>query len=221
MPPSDGIPAPAELMVEVQRRLESLYELPEQSPVSDFLLAPDEASSLPGGGSRTLLRQEGEDIALGVVLEASVAEALRARDPRQRLDQGNLGPFCTLIEEVSHFVYLLFCAQAARTVTQLELELQGELDKYLSVVFLLSLQNEGAVAPGLREALFREYHLVAGLEPAQEERYRAASDLAFRYTGWLERTFLRESRLPDLRRESRRFYRLGQREKLERIASLQ
>ena len=90
-----------------------------------------------------------------------------------------------------------------------------------SAVFLLALQNEGAVAASLRDRLFRHFRLAPMLTGEQEERYRAASRLAERYCGWLDRRFLRRSRLDDLARESRRFYRLGQRQKLERIAGIQ
>ena len=209
------------LLVHVQRRLESLYALEPQAPVTDFLLHEDEAAGLPGGGSRTLVTQEGDDVSLAVVLDGSVGECLARSDPRVLLDAENLGPFCTLTEEVSHFVYLVFCARSARSVTQLELELQGEVDKYLNSAFLLSLQNEGAVSARLRELIFRRYRLVENLSVEQAERYRTASGLAYTYCGWLEERFLRPSRLADLAREARRFYRLGQREKLEKIAELQ
>jgi hypothetical protein len=122
---------------------------------------------------------------------------------------------------VSHFVYLLFCARRSRSITQLELELQGEVDKYLGATFLLALQNEGAVSSRLRALLFGSYRLAQSLTPERAERYRAASQLAYRYCGYLESRFLRRARLADLAREARRFYRLGQREKLERIAHLQ
>ena len=211
----------ASLLVHVQRRLEALYALEPHSPVTDFLLREEDAAGLPGGGSRTLLTQNGDDVALAVVLDGRVGECLVRSDPRVLLDTENLGPFCTLTEEVSHFVYLVFCARSARTVTQLELELQGEVDKYLNAVFLLSLQNEGAVSARLRELIFRRYRLAENLSVEQAERYRTASLLAYRYCGWLEESFLRPSRLADLARESRRFYRLGQREKLEKIAELQ
>jgi hypothetical protein len=125
-----------------------------------------------------------------------------------------------LTEEVSHFVYLHFCARTSRSVTQLELELQAEVDKYLTAVFLLCLQNEGAVSARLRELLFRRYRLTAPLTEEQAERYRAASALAYRYCSFLESAYLRRSRLADLAREARRFYRKGQREKLEQIAGL-
>jgi hypothetical protein len=209
------------VLLEVQRRLESLYGLELTAPVTDFLIPEDDARTYPGDGSRTLVSEAEGGVALGVILDGAVRRELSRSDPRVRLDGTNLAPFCTLIEEVSHFVYLLFCAQAARTVTELELELQGEVDKYLCATFLLSLQNEGAVSAGLRRLLFREYRLAEGLAPSRAERYRLASDLAWRYCGFLEDRFLRPRHLPDLLREARRFYRLGQRDKLERIAALQ
>jgi hypothetical protein len=164
--------------------------------------------------------QQGDQVALGVVLERGLSALLAGADPRVRLDHANLGAFCTLTEEVSHFVYLHFCARASRSVTQLELELQAEVDKYLSAVFLLCLQNEGAFSPRLRDLLFRRYRLAASLSAEQAERYRAASGLAYRYCSYLESRYLRRSLLADLAREARRFYRLGQRDKLERIAGL-
>jgi hypothetical protein len=206
------------LALQTQRRLEAFYALEPTAPVTDFLLSAEEAARYPGDGSRMLVSEDGDGLAVAVVFEAEVTAQLSEADPRQRLDEENLGAFCTLTEEVSHFVYLLFRARSARSVTQLELELQGEVDKYLSAVFLLSLQNEGAVSRHLRELLFRRYRLAAGLTRERAERYRAASTLADRYCGWLEQRFLRPARLEDLTRESRRFYRLGQRAKLERIA---
>ena len=210
----------AELLVEVQRRLEALYALEPQAPVTDFLVAEEDAAGLPGGGSRTLVRHDGDDISLGVVLEAAVRARLARCDPRVQLDQSNLGPFCTLAEEVSHFVYLLFCARAERSVTQLELELQGEIDKYLVVLFFRGLEDEGAVSERLRQLLFERYELTAGLSAETSERYHEASRLANRYCGWLESRYLRRKRGEALARETRRFWRLGQREKLETIAAI-
>jgi hypothetical protein len=205
------------LLIDTQRRIEALYALEAQPPVTSFLIPPEVARGLPGGGSRTLVSQDGDGISVGVVLDSAVVEPLQQADPRRHLDRANLGPFCTLVEEVSHFAFLLFCAQAARSATELELELQGEVDKYLSVVFLMSLQNEGAVSPRLKELLFREYHLAEGLSPERAQRYHDASGLAYRYCGYLESQYLRPARLFELRREARRFYRLGQSGKIERI----
>jgi hypothetical protein len=211
---------PEGLLVEIQRRLEAIYGLDAEAPVTDFLISESASAALPGLGSRTLLSQQGEEVALAVVLEDNVHEGLAHGDPRVCLDDGNLPALCVLTEEVSHFLYLLFCARSGRTITELELELQGEVDKYLTATCLLSLQNEGAVSKQLRRLLFRRYRLREGLTLERVERYHTASRLADRYCGWLERRLLQPSRLPELCRETRRFYRLGQREKLERIADV-
>jgi hypothetical protein len=207
------------VLLDVQRRLESLYALDPEPPVSDFLVDEDAPEANPPG-SRTLVAQQGDELRVGVVLDGGVREGVARADPRVRLDQRNLAALCTLTEEVSHFLYVLFCARCGRSITQLELELQGEVDKYLTAVSLLSVQNEGAVSRRLRDLLFRGYRLRQELRGDEAERYRAASRLAWTYCGYLESEFLRCARLLDLRREARRFYRLGQQDKLLRIAAL-
>ncbi len=209
-----------EVAVDVQRRLEALYALEPEAPVTEYLIPPSEVAHLPGGGSRTLVSQEGDVVRVGVVLDEATGAHIERVDPRERLDHANLSSFSTLTEEVSHFLYVLSRARVERTLTQLELELQAEVDKYLIALFFLSLQNEGAVPTGLRRLLFDRYRLVEGLSAESAERYHEASRLARRYCGWLESRFLRGGRLADLAREARRFWRLGQREKLETIAAI-
>jgi hypothetical protein len=137
-----------EIAVCVQRRLESLYALDPEPPVTDYLVPAGAVSHLPGGGSRTLVAQEGDEVSVGVVLDESVGAGLERTDPRERLDGSNLGSFTTLTEEVSHFLYVLSRARRDRSMTQLELELQGEIDKYLVVLFFRGLEDEGAVSSG-------------------------------------------------------------------------
>lgn len=208
------------LLLDVQRRLESLYALDREAPVTDFLIPEADAAAYPGGGSRTLVQEEAGALSVGVVLDGGVCLDLARTDARVELNGSNLASFCVLTEEVSHFLYLLYCARQDRRVSQLELELQGEVDKYLTAVMFLSLQNEGAVSSRLRHWLFRDWRLADGMTSERAERYRAASGLAERYCAFLEARFLRPARLTDLTREARRFYRLDQREKLETIAEI-
>src|SRR6185503_11273911 len=48
-PPAVTAALPAGLLLEIQRRLEALYALDHDAPVTDFLLPEDEASAYPGG----------------------------------------------------------------------------------------------------------------------------------------------------------------------------
>jgi hypothetical protein len=209
-----------ELAVDVQRRLEAFYDLEPEAPVTRYLISPSDAALMPGGGSRTLVAQEGDEVSLGVVLDEATSAHLERADPRRRLDSANLGSFSTLTEEVSHFLYLLYRARSDWSATRLEIELQGEVDKYLAALFFLGLQGEGAVSARLRSLLFERYRLAEGLSAESAERYHQASRLASRYCRWLELRYLRTRRVGDLAREARRFWRLGQSQKLERIAAL-
>lgn len=216
-----------QLLNDLQGMLQRTYALDGEHRVSDFLttnpalaeslgLAPDSAS----GQERVLVSQGEESVDLAVYLHAGVLERLGDADPLERLHDGNVADFWTVLEGVSHFVYLAWNAGQSKPVTLLELELQAEVDKYLTALFFLSLQNEGAVSARLRHLLFRRYRLAEGLSAESAERYHEASRLANRYCGWLETRYLRSRRLPDLAREARRFWRLGQREKLETIAAI-
>jgi hypothetical protein len=209
-----------EIAVCVQRQLESHYALDPEPPVTDYLVPAGAASHLPGDGSRTLVAQQGDEVSVGVVLDDSVGAGLARTDPRERLDGSNLGSFTTLTEEVSHFLYVLSRARRDRPMTQLELELQGEIDKYLVVLFFRGLEDEGALSERLRQLLFERYELTAGLSAETSARYHEASRLANRYCGWLESRYLRRKRSEALACETRRFWRLGQREKLETIAAI-
>ncbi len=203
-----------------QAQLEALYALEPQGQVTDYVVAADAARHLPGTGSRTLVHQDGDGVSLGVVFASEVSERLDRSDPREGLDSDNIGAFCTVIEEVSHFLFLAFCARWQRSVTQLELELQGEVDKYLTTRLTFASKGRSSLARRLRGVLFRDYRLPADLTTEQSDRYNAASSLADRYCGHLEDSYIGEGRLDDLERDQRRFYRLGQREKLERIRSV-
>ena len=207
------------VLVDVQRRLESLYALEPEAPVTDFLLSEQDASGYPGGGSRTLISRDGDSVALGVVLEPGVGARLDEQDPRERLDRRNLDSFCTATEEVSHFVYLLFCARTARTVTHLELELQAEVDKFVCCFLLLSRATE-RIPVSLRRRLYGDVAYADDLDADERERYRTANQQASRYTAALEHQFVAREQTIALLTEVRRFYRMDLPAKLGRIAQL-
>ena len=94
------------LLLDVQRRLEGFYGLDPQPPVTNFLLDAGAAAGYPGAGSRVLVTEDGDGLALGVVLEPAVLERLGRDDPRVRLDHGNLGDLCTVTEEVLSLIHI-------------------------------------------------------------------------------------------------------------------
>jgi hypothetical protein len=118
---------------------------------------------------------------------------------------------------VSHFLCLVFCAGQERPVSQLELELQGEIDKYVTCLFTLLAQRDGP-PPELGGLLFRRFAYDDRLSIEERDRYATANEQAARYAAHLDRRYVRPGRLGALLTELRRFYRLSFAEKLERIA---
>jgi hypothetical protein len=122
------------------------------------------------------------------------------------------------IEEVSHFAYLAFSASREKRVTELELELQAEVDKYVTFALLYASENGGRVPRDLLDRLFSDFAVRADLDRERRERYLAASSLASRYCSAVVQDALESERgLGPLLAELRSFYRLGQRGKISRI----
>jgi hypothetical protein len=195
----------------LQQELSHLYDLPLDADVEEFVCDRATASALAGPDvehrHEALIVVEHEE---GVRVGLYVDEAMRA--PCSRFDV-----VCLLAEGVSHFVYFKFRADHREQVSELELELQAEIDKYA-----LSLLREPG--PRLASRSRRLRHRLFGAprfvdEPGTErgDRYRLALRMASRYTRSLERRFVDRNDLRAMSRELRLFYRFSQREKLDHI----
>jgi hypothetical protein len=206
-------------LARVQRGLETLYRLDTGVAVDDFMIDATTRDDLaPTRRPREqLLVCEGEgEMSLALFIDPSVLTNLAQHDPGHRLGNHNLGDFLLAIEGVSHFIYAIWCAQANRPVTQLELELQAEVDKY--VTCLLTTEAAASHSEALRHRLFSAPDYEPDLDHDERDRYRAANDNAHRYAAWLEATFVVTRRIPEMLGELRRFYREGLAAKLARIA---
>jgi hypothetical protein len=115
-------------------------------------------------------------------------------------------------EGVSHFVYVTFCGTEERPVSQIELELQAEVDKYLVLRLLSPIPG-----PHLIERLFDRIALSDRLNEDERERYRIANNAGRRYARWLNRE-LAQGRGEQAVSDARRLYRKPLAAKLEHIA---
>ena len=87
--------------------------------------------------------EDEQGVRLGLFIESGVLDRLARRDPLQALDEDNLADFCTALEGVSHFHYLVWSLARGRNVSLLELELQAEVDKYATALALMTRQRAG------------------------------------------------------------------------------
>ncbi|MCB1739357.1 MAG: hypothetical protein KDK91_03245 [Gammaproteobacteria bacterium] len=211
----------------MQRQLERIYEVDTGLDVTDFLVTDvqvarqlDKQQARATTEETLYVMQEDDDLHLSLFLAERLVKDLGRDNPIDTLHAGNLSGYCTALEGVSHFVYVAHNARYSRAVSLLELELQAEIDKYVSSVFLLGRQGLGRVPRGMVDALFGAPEFDDSLDSTQRARYEQANRYAERYCSQLERRFLSGGKA-GLLNELRRFYRLTQRQKISHIESRQ
>ena len=203
----------------VQQGLEALYRVDTGVAVDDFMVGREQRDALVSARrprEQLLVCEADGELALALFIDPGVLANLRTHDPARRLGDHNFGDFLLAIEGVSHFIYAVWCARAERPVSQLELELQAEVDKY--VTCLLTMEPDQGLSAALRRRLFGDAIYEPDLDHDEHARYRAANDNAQRYTGWLEQAFVVPRKIPEMLAELRRFYRMGLAGKLGAIA---
>lgn len=205
-----------------QRQLQHIYEVDVPHDVDDFLVTDAELLDKLGDDTRKadeklLVVQNGDEVELALYLDSEVVERLREDDPTRRLHRGNIADFCTALEGVSHFLYLTWNAGFERGVSLLELEMQAEVDKYVTAAMLFGSQGDGRIPAGLYRWLFEDPVFDDSLDEESLKRYRDASHYAGLYCSRIETRYFRERRGGNLMNELRRFYRLTQRDKIRCI----
>jgi hypothetical protein len=204
----------------VQRGLERLYRIDTELEVDDFVIADDErrATGVARAPRELLVREDQGGVELGLYVDRQALDVLEASDPSAGLHDGNLGEFLLVVEGVSHFVYLAWRAQRSQPVSALELELQAEVDKYVTCL-LTGGQPDGHGtdrSAGLRRRLFEDFVWEDDLDSDERDRYMVANEGARRYSASLERRFVARRRVADMLDELRRFWRLSLSDKLDR-----
>lgn len=184
----------------IQAALSHAYGLEEAPSVDDFIRPIDER------GREVFLVREDED---GVEVALHLPSADEPASP-------TFDVLCQIVEGVSHFLYLAERARRELPLTQLELELQAEVDKYVLLVHgsLASRPFDPEHAADVRVRLFEAVSYLHPEGTERGDRYRLANDLAARFAGRLEESFARRGRFGDMWRALRHFYAVGQSEKI-------
>ncbi|HEY8086359.1 MAG TPA: hypothetical protein VIF09_00890 [Polyangiaceae bacterium] len=185
------------LATRVQDGLERLYRLDRVVDVGDFVKGAD------AGEREALLLRESDDGALEMSLRLPSLDA-----------EAGLDALCQIIEGVSHFVYVVERARAGREATQLELEVQAEVDKWVVLAASMREAFDEERSAALRTRLYERVSFDHPASTEHGERYRVANDVANRFVRRLERQYVGRARFSEMRGELLRFFHVGQEEKL-------
>lgn len=209
-------------LASIQAHIQSLYDLNLDYRVEDFLVTDprfpgrvqDDATRRDCEEKLLFCESDGE-LLMSLYLDESLIDTMRGADPYERLESAHLREFCTAVEGVSHFVYLAFNATHERPVSQLELELQAEVDKYFVVWNLSERQGRQVGGDALSHWLFDRCRFDPALQGGEQRRYRRANRLARAFCKRVRSMPSDAGREAAMVRELRRFYRKRHLDKLD------
>jgi len=210
------------VLARLQKQLTDFYQVDRGLDVRDYLITDPVLAEVLGKGAlmpntdeSVLLSQDEDGLALSVYLDREMLDRLEESSPLDQLQVEQLNDFWMVLESVSHFNYIVWSASKDRPMTLLELEMQAEVDKFVTSMLLAAEQGDNELVNQLHVLLFDAATIKSDLDREQHERYAAASEYAGRFCHRLRTRFLESG--DAVRSELRRFYRLSQAEKISHI----
>jgi len=207
----------AERLQGLQAELESIYGVKAPAPVEAFVIDRQRWGELSRSGApeELVVVQNGDELEIGLYLEDGLLDRIDAAAP---WTSDHLQAHCTVVEGVSHFIYLTHRAVQPRPVSQLELELQAEVDKFATVLLRLWREGHREVSAELRRRLFDAVRYRGSLSEPERDCYTRANRLARLYCRFLEARYVLRNHIDGFLADLRRMYRLGAGEKLSYAA---
>ena len=212
------------MLAMLQRQLSDIYHLGQAHDVRDYMITDPSLAkalgqdSMLGDSQETLLvAQDDEGLSLSLYLDADMLDRLESAKPLDKLRAELLDDLWKVLEGISHFNCMVWKATQDRSVSLLELELQGEIDKYVGTALLALEQADTRLLNRLHGWLFGEVRYHDELDAEQLDRYRCANDYAARFCHGLQQQLIDDDQLALT--QLRQFYRLQLTDKISHIHS--
>ncbi|MDH3339501.1 MAG: hypothetical protein OEM85_14790 [Gammaproteobacteria bacterium] len=212
------------MLRQLQRQLSDIYQVGRTHDVRDYLITDptlakvlSQDAVLKNTDETLLVSHDDEGLALSLFLDAGMIGRLESSDPLTSLRAECLDDLWKVLEGISHFNCVVWKATQDRTVTLLELELQGEIDKFVTTMMLALDQADTELLNRLHGWLFDNVSFHAELDEEQLDRYRSANDYAARFCHGLRQQMINDDQLA--LSELRQFFRLQMADKISHIHS--
>ncbi len=210
------------MLLQLQQQLTDIYQVDRAHDVRDYLITDRQLANFLGKNvlledtdESLLVAQDDEGLKLSLFLDGEMLSRLETAGPIACLGSELLDDWWKVIEGISHFNCVAWKASQDRTVTFLELELQAEIDKFVSTMFLAMEQSNSELMASLHGRLFEGVSFHNDLNDEELERYRSANSYASRYCQALRQELIDDHQLA--KSELRHFYRLQSPEKFSHI----
>lgn len=210
-------------MIELlQQQLSTIYGLDRQYDIRDFLvtdrvLAQALGNMLDDTEESLLISHDDDEVSCSLFLDSDMLQRVESCRPLEKLRAHMLDDLWKVIEGVSHFSCVAWKAAADRKLSLLELELQGEIDKFVSTMLIAMQQTDQRLLRNLHGWLFDNVSFKEDLSDEQADRYYDANDYAARYCYGLGQQLVSDE--SSALHELRQFYRLQSGDKISHIRS--
>lgn len=215
----------SDLLSIIQKNLEAIYEISVSQNIHDFLITDKKLAEILANKfieedslEQLLVSTRDDCLDISLYLDHELVKRLGNAYPSQNTDKNDFHDFWVALEGVSHFLYLVWNATYDRPVSQLELELQAEVDKFVSATAVIGVEKDNAFMREIWSLLFSQPQFNDKLEKENLLRYQKANTYASQYCQNLMDMHKQTTKC--LHNELRRFYRLNQHAKISRIDNL-
>lgn len=205
------------LLESIDTAIADIYAIDGSLKAADFIV-PEIQTQQPG----TLLvfqpaePASSDTLEVGIAFQPEIQNVLIQMVPsnfsRWNLEEKNA--FSVATEEISHFRYLTFHACQLRSISQLELEFHGEIDKFLLLFLMGKTEHTGSDSfEHTFLQLFEHSRLIHQLSAEAQERYTQASQLAREFIQKNKSCFNSDETFQSFLQTLRSLYRMSAEEK--------
>ena len=190
------------LITEIQERIQTLYGLDAIPAITQFLISKEKIASLHLlDRPQVVLCQKAGEVELGVYLGETFGL-------KGEIGANDIQLYAVLVEEVSHFIYLFWNMTHSQKFSLLDVEVQGEIDKFLLLADQLGFSDD------LVQRLFGKYLLRDNLPKEEVTRYQKAHVLGKHFIKRILQADLNRSEMINFLRV---FYRKGSTERIKEM----
>ena len=210
------------MLLQLQQQLSDIYQVSRTYDVRDYVITDPilakfigQDAMLSNTDETLLVSQDDDGLALSLFLDGEMLERLESANPLDRLRAEVLDDLWKVLEGISHFNCVVWKATQDRNVSLLELELQGEIDKFVSTMLLALGQADTDLLDSLHGWLFENVRFHDDLDEEQRQRYASANDYAARFCHRLRHRLIDND--AQALSELRQFFRLPLSDKISHI----
>jgi len=163
------------------------------------------------GENQILIKEGCDEAEVAILINRDLLNRIRYSTFPRDFTITRLPDLSIVIEEISHFNTYCHKAKIEETVSGLELEVQGEVDKFALSLEYLNERNEENLKHEAFEALFGSYKVAPWVPKEEVRRYEEAHAIA---RNFCRRLLQGNLKLEERRQEFRDFFNLSTAEKL-------